>query len=198
MSADYNEYGQERYDELARQITTAQGNQGPQGDSAQLVGAVAAFGGVYSHGPFFSVNPETVELTRNTFASGELNPTTDSIMIQVWAVSTIADAAATEYVRISWNNTTLFDIPVNMVSGHLWSAYLYQFSNNSNIDLLYIDPGSTPGQAVRANQPIYSSIPVSQNWMSKGGSLIFDGRWTGIFPVRFQITAIVKVWKVTS
>jgi hypothetical protein len=201
MSADYNEYGQERYDELARQFTTAQGNQGPQGDDAPLVGAVATFGGAYSHSPGIVPPTVTDEITRSTFANGELDPATDSIMVQIWAVSTSADAAvATENVRISWNSTTLFTMPINNVSGYLWTAYLYQFSNSSSIDLLYIDPGNTPLQNARTNQPNYSSTIVSQNWMSKGGSLIFDGVWSGAvgFAPQPTITAVIKVWKVTS
>lgn len=192
---NYNPLGQERYDELARLQTKARGLPGPDGDAPTPTGAVVLLSDTFSvNTPIPNTN---VELTRYTFSSGELNPATDIIAMQIWPTSDAPDAGGVwENVNVFWNTTGLFSLPANDVSGFCWYSNMAQFSNNSNADVLLIDPGPTTGMGVRPFGPQYNSIALTANWMSNGGSLIFNGRnITGsLSPI---IRAIIKVWKIT-
>jgi hypothetical protein len=197
MSNDpnYNPLGQERYDELARQQTKAQGLPGPDGTTADLTGAVSVLSGMYS---VSSVLPGiTREITRYTFAAGELNPSTDVIAMQIWPTTNAVDASGVwDPVQVYWNNTYVFGMPASDVSGYCWYVNMTQFSNNSNADTLLIDPGPTPGFGPRPIGPQYNSVALGSNWMEQGGSLVFRVTNNSGTPVG-EARLILKIWKIT-
>jgi hypothetical protein len=120
------------------------------------------------------------------------------IAMQVWPSSDTLDAASQwESVAVYWNSTGLFSMPANDSGGFAWYAYMVQFSNASNADTLLIDPGYTTGMPVRPFGPQYNSIPLTTNWMRKGGSLVFRALNASGLPAP-EVRAIIKVWTIKS
>lgn len=195
---DYNPYGQERYDNLARNQYTAQGSPGPKGDTPKST--VEVLSGRY----ITTWSGSTTEIASYTFSNNELNPGKDLILIQAWPTSETADQAVySETVSVAWNygatSTTLFSMPVNAVSAYCWYAYIAQFSDDSNADVLHIDPGYTPLQNIRAFGPAFNTITIGNDWMSNGGSLVFyANRVVAPAPASIVFRTIIKVWKSTS
>jgi hypothetical protein len=190
----HNVLGQERYDIIASEQTKARGLPGPDGDAPTPTGAVCVLSG-----RFYSLSipaGATQELTRHTFAAGELDPATDVIAMQIWPTSDAVDSAgAWDVVGVLWNSTGLFSLPATDISGYCWYANMTQFTNNNNADILLIDPGPTAGMGPRPFGPQYNSIAIAANWMGKGGSLIFQAT-NAASPVA-HVRAIIKIWKIT-